>query len=297
MTVSTTTVRKSYTGDGSTTAFPTTFPFYDDDDLVVIERVIATGVETTKTKTTDYSVSGGNGSTGTVTAVSAPANTVEWHITRDTPDTQSIDYDTYDDFPAAQHEEGLDRAALRDQEHTEALGRSLRFPRTDSLSLSAELPNSVDRASKLLGFDENGAPQEMSQLDDTIAIASQAQMEAATDPNSVVTPGRIKYSPHAAKGEGSVTYSGGTPTLERSTNVASIVDNGVGALQVRWDAHFSDADYACVATAESNSGATPLVTFIEAAGQSTSAVILRCANLAGSATDPNRINFSAYGDQ
>ena len=74
MTVSTTTTKVIYNGDGATTAFPTTFEFFDAADLEVIERVITTGAETVKTLTTDYTVSGGNGSSGTVTAVTAPAS-------------------------------------------------------------------------------------------------------------------------------------------------------------------------------------------------------------------------------
>ena len=46
MTVSTTTTKAIYNGDGSTTAFPTTFEFFDAADIEVIERVIATGAET-----------------------------------------------------------------------------------------------------------------------------------------------------------------------------------------------------------------------------------------------------------
>ena len=51
MTVSTTTTSVSYTGNGSTTSFAVTFPFLGSGttaELEVIERVIATGAETTK---------------------------------------------------------------------------------------------------------------------------------------------------------------------------------------------------------------------------------------------------------
>ena len=158
MTVATTTNRVTYTGDGSTTAFAVSFPFYDNTDLVVIERVISTGAETTKTLTTHYTVSGGSGSTGTVTAVTAPASTVQWIIKRTIPLTQSIDYTPNDPFPASTHEEGLDRAVMRDQQIDEEIDRSLKFPSTDSTSLSATLPSSVDRASKYLAFDSSGEP-------------------------------------------------------------------------------------------------------------------------------------------
>ncbi len=158
MTVSTTTTKVIYNGDGATTAFPTTFEFFDAADLEVIERVIATGAETVKALTTDYTVSGGNGSVGTVMAVTAPPSTVQWVIRRKTPLTQQIDYVENDDFPAETHEKGLDLAVMRAQERKEDLDRALKFPVSDPTTLSAEIPNSVNRAGNFLGFDAAGKP-------------------------------------------------------------------------------------------------------------------------------------------
>lgn len=158
MTVSTTTTKAIYNGDGSTTAFPTTFEFFDAADIEVIERVIATGAETVKTLSTDYTVSGGNGATGTVNAVTVPASTVQWAIRRKTPLTQEIDYIENDDFPAETHERGLDRGVMIAQERQEELDRALKFPVSDAVGLSPELPNSVDRKSLFLAFDASGDP-------------------------------------------------------------------------------------------------------------------------------------------
>lgn len=158
MTVATTLSRVAYTGDGVTVAFAVPFPFFDPADLVVIERTIADGAEIVKALNVDYTVAGGGGSTGTVTAGVAPASTKQWAILRATPLTQLIDYVSNDGFPAETHEAGLDRAAMRDQEVQEKLGRALTYPPGDPAGLSAELPSSVDRAGKVLGFDVNGNP-------------------------------------------------------------------------------------------------------------------------------------------
>jgi hypothetical protein len=158
MTVSTTTSRVTYTGDGSTTSFPVPFPFFDETEIEVVERVIATGAETVKAITTDYTVAGGAGTTGTVTAVSAPAASVQWVIRRVTAQTQLVDYTPNDPFPAETHEQALDRAAMRDQELSERIGRALTIPVTDPSSVVTELPSSVDRASKFFAFDANGNP-------------------------------------------------------------------------------------------------------------------------------------------
>ena len=158
MTVSTTTSRVTYTGDGSTTDFPVPFPFFDETDLEVVERVIATGAEAVKTITTDYAVAGGAGTTGTVTAVSAPAATVQWVIRRATAQTQLVDYTPNDPFPAETHEQALDRACMRDQELAERLDRALTIPVTDPSGVVTELPSSVDRKSTFFAFDANGNP-------------------------------------------------------------------------------------------------------------------------------------------
>ena len=57
MTVSSTTVKNSYSGNGSTTAFAYTFKIFANTDLQVIIRS-STGTETVKTLTTHYTVSG-----------------------------------------------------------------------------------------------------------------------------------------------------------------------------------------------------------------------------------------------
>ncbi len=158
MTLSTTSTRVSYAGDGTATSFPVPFPFFDAAELEVVERVVASGAETLKTLTTHYSVTGGAGATGTVIAVAAPAASVQWIIRRATARTQLTDYTPNDPFPAETHEKALDRAAMRDQELGEEVDRSLKFPRSDSSALAATLANSVARANKLLGFDGTGAP-------------------------------------------------------------------------------------------------------------------------------------------
>ena len=158
MTVATTTSRVAYTGDGTTVAFAVPFPFFDTADLSVIERTIANGAETAKLLNVDYTVAGGGGSTGTITASVAPASSKQWIILRATPLTQLIDYVSNDGFPAETHEAGLDRAAMRGQEIQEKLGRSLKFPPGDSATLDPTLPSSIERAGKVLGFDVNGKP-------------------------------------------------------------------------------------------------------------------------------------------
>lgn len=157
MTVSTTTAKVGYLGDGTTTAFAVPFVFFGQAELEVVERVVSTGTETVKTLTTHYTVSGGNGGTGTVTAVSPPPSSVTWTISRKTARTQLTDYQTGDAFPADTHERALDRLTALVQEIEEILGRSLRGPVSDTAALGQLVP-AAQRASKVLVFDAAGQP-------------------------------------------------------------------------------------------------------------------------------------------
>ena len=143
MTITNTTTKVGYTGDGITVAFPVPFPFFDTDELEVVERVISTGAETVKVLTTHYTVSGGNGSTGTVTALAAPTALVQWFILRKTFLVQETDYPQNDPFPAESHERALDRGIAISQELREILDRALKIPKTDPSTAGTELPVGV----------------------------------------------------------------------------------------------------------------------------------------------------------
>jgi ABC-type nitrate/sulfonate/bicarbonate transport system substrate-binding protein len=92
MTISTTTNRASFAGNGSTTAFATGFKFFANSDLTVILVVDSTGVETTKTITTHYTVAdAGVDAGGTVTMVTAPAVGETLVIVRAQAYTQGLD--------------------------------------------------------------------------------------------------------------------------------------------------------------------------------------------------------------
>ena len=158
MTVSSTTVKNSYSGNGSTTSFNYTFKIFANSDLQVIIRS-STGTETTKTITTHYTVSGAgntNGGSVTFTSGNIPANGETVVLRRNVPQTQAIDYIANDPFPAETHEEGLDRATMTTQQVQEELDRSIKLSRTNTMTSTEFAVGATDRASKVLGFDANG---------------------------------------------------------------------------------------------------------------------------------------------
>ena len=158
MTISSTTVKNSYSGDGSTTTFNYTFKIFADSDLQVIIRS-STATETVKTITTHYTVTGaGNANGGTVvfTSGNIPASGETVVLRRAVPQTQAIDYIANDPFPAESHEEGLDRATMTIQQMQEELDRSFKVSRTNTISSSEFTDSATTRADKALGFDSSG---------------------------------------------------------------------------------------------------------------------------------------------
>ena len=158
MTISSTTVKNSYSGDGSTTTFNYTFKIFADSDLQVIIRS-STATETVKTITTHYTVTGaGSASGGTVvfTSGNIPASGETVVLRRAVPQTQAIDYIANDPFPAESHEEGLDRATMTLQQVQEELNRAIKLSRTNTMTSTEFTVGATDRANKILAFDSSG---------------------------------------------------------------------------------------------------------------------------------------------
>lgn len=142
MTIETTTNRISYTGSGTTGPFSFPYYFLADGDLTVIKTTIADGTEDTLTLTTDYTVSGaGEAAGGSVTLVATLSSAYKLTIIRDPDILQPADYPANDRFPAATHEEALDRATMIMQRLNDLIDRSFRLSDGDVSGISLILSN------------------------------------------------------------------------------------------------------------------------------------------------------------
>lgn len=140
MTITSTTSKNQFTATGSQDTFNYTFKIFDEDDIKVITTDLS-GVETVEVITTDYTVTGvGNAGGGTIVYVTDPTQDFKVTLKRNEPLTQEIDYVEGDDFPAAAHEEGLDRSAIRDQFLEEEISRTITLPESTSSTLSFSEP-------------------------------------------------------------------------------------------------------------------------------------------------------------
>jgi hypothetical protein len=170
----------SYSGNGATTAFSFPYYFLANADLVVKTRVVATGVETTKTITTHYTVTGaGVTAGGTVTMLSAPATGTDLIIYRDPARTQDLDLVENDPMPAEEIEERFDKGAMWTQRLAEMATRSVRLTEGNTQTFDPQLPALIE-ASKYLAVNSAGTAFELLAGTDasTSSIATHAALTA-----------------------------------------------------------------------------------------------------------------------
>jgi len=162
MTISTTTAKSRYAGDGATTSFPTGFKFLDNDHVKVILRDAA-GAETVWTEGSEYALTGAGAPGGGTVAVSTSP-------TDHTPNlgevlvvklaispSQETSLPLGGAFSSTAVEAMADLAALRDQQVAEALSRAVKFTETTAL---ADVAFPEPEAWKVLAWDSGGTTLE-----------------------------------------------------------------------------------------------------------------------------------------
>lgn len=172
-TLSVTTARNDYVGNGATSSYSYTFRITAASDLTVTKRDTA-GVETTLALTSDYTVTGvGSGSGGLVTLVAGnlPSG-YALTIRRVLPLTQPTDLRNQGPFLAETHETVFDRLTMIDQQQQDALDRSVRVaPSIAPSAFSPVLPaNILSKGGEVLRVKEDATGLETAP---NIALAGQ----------------------------------------------------------------------------------------------------------------------------
>ena len=126
MTISTTIIKNSYSGNGSTTAFTYNFKITAETEIQVIVKTNATGAESVRsigTGSTNYSVSGVGNNSGTVTFVTAPTSSETVVLRRSTAQTQAMDLIDNDPMSADTIETAHDKSIAIAQELQEQIDK------------------------------------------------------------------------------------------------------------------------------------------------------------------------------
>lgn len=162
MTISSTTTRAQYSGNGATTAFAVPFEFLTASGVKVI-YTDADGVDATWVKDTHYTLTDNTvAATGTVNVKTTPtdytpASGTKITILRNEPLTQAQSYTVGDPFPAKSHEKALDRLAMKIQMLEERLDRVATLKETSTYS-GLTFPEPY--AGKIVGWNAGGTDLE-----------------------------------------------------------------------------------------------------------------------------------------
>lgn len=174
MTVSSSTDRATFPGNGVTIVFPLPFRFFANTEVEASLIDDTTGAVTPLSIGTHYTLTGaglpeqdGNADSE-LTMITAPIDGVSLFVQRVLPLTQSTDIVNQGQFHAEIHEIVFDRLTMLIQQGQGQLDRAIRV--ADSDPSPSPLPPVVQREGKLLSFDALGNP---------IAVAPIAQ--SATD--------------------------------------------------------------------------------------------------------------------
>ena len=295
MTISSTTVKNSYSGNGSLSTFNYTFKIFANTDLEVIIRD-ATATETVKTLTTHYTVTGaGNANGGTIvfTSGNIPSATETVVIRRAIPQTQAIDYIANDPFPAESHEEGLDRATMAIQQLQEEVTRSIKLSRTNTMNSTEFAIGSSDRAGKIFGFDSNGELVVSQELGTFKGNWSSGQTYAARDIVKVTSTANIflANTGHTSSGSQPLTTNTDSAKWDLLVDAESATASALAAAVSATAASTSETNAATSATnastSETNSANSATASATSATASANSATAAQTAQNAAEAALDN----------
>lgn len=283
MTVSTTTSRVEYAGNGSTTAFSVPFYFLAAGDLKVYKA------GTLQTLTTHYTVSGaGNEAGGTVTFLSAPTAGQDVVIFRDPALTQQTDYPDNDPFPAQSHERALDRLTMIAQRNRDLGERSIRLNDSDTSGASTELPTPV--ANKGLKWNSSGSGLENTTNDiDDMAAASAASAAAAA--SSATSASASASSASSSASSASSSASSASTSATNAANSATSASTSASSASTSATNAASSASSASTSASAASTSATNAAS--SASSASTSATNAASSASAAATSETNAATSAA----
>lgn len=238
----------SYNGNGSTVEFTVTFIFWDNTDIRVVHLATDGTTETTWIEGTQYTLTGGDGATGTLTVKTSPTDYTP--ATGEKLLIKSARADTQDDalpaggpFPSAAVEQALDQLTRLIQQKEEELGRSITLAETSTFS-NITFPNPVENkglkfiAGKFVVTDgdiENLATDAATSAAAASASASAAAASAAITASEILLWNFDTNQTIADPGTGDIRTNAGATVLAISAISSAAGAPDVSDLVASWD--------------------------------------------------------------
>lgn len=168
MTVSTTTNKVAYIGNGIATTFAIPFPFLEKTHLKVYQLL-----NNVQTDRTDWTISGGN-----MVFATAPANDAQIVIMREVPLTQETDYRENEVLPAETLERNFDKLTMQVQQLKEQADRAVTVDVFDDTDAASLIPSIRQSVSDCAGYVETATQKAQNALASAASAAEQAEIAA-----------------------------------------------------------------------------------------------------------------------
>jgi hypothetical protein len=283
--------RISYTATSGQTAFTVPFEFFDNTDLNVYIN------DTLKTLTTHYTVTGGSGSTGSITLVTGATAGDIVVITRDVTLERTTDFPTSGPFQVASLNTELDKVVAMVADMKDLADRGLRLSDSDT-SAALVLANKDDRKGTVLAFNETtGAVEIGPTIADTNSIAQiKADIALLADiqdgtvaTNAITTVSSISSDVTTVSSNNAnvTTVAGQTTNMQNITdNLTAVQNAATNATNAAASATAAASSATAAATSETNAGTseTNAATSATNASNSASAASTSATAAASSAT-------------
>lgn len=313
--ISSTTNRMDYVGNGAVDTYAYSFRIFDDSHLQVTVRS-TDDEETTLVLDTDYTVTGvGSGSGGNVVLVDADQAWLDSDgdlltdyvltIRRVVPLTQTTDIRNQGEFFPETHEDAFDMQCMQNQQQQDQLDRSVRLPVTvDPDDVSGELPLPSAGLGLCWNAEEDGltncselggvgvSPYMETVLDDTSASAARSTLDAARLTSSLTAETSPAIDDYLHMVDTSESSAENKMTFENFFKVINLLtadtDPAVGDTVPTYDISASGPKYALVgALLAKGGGAGRSVNLCIGQGSDSSQVkITSCTGSALSSTNP-----------
>jgi hypothetical protein len=230
-----------YIGNNTTTVFGFTFKVFAADQLVVIKLDTSTGVETTLTLITDYTVTlNGNQNSnpgGSITLPAVLATGYNLTLTSNVANLQPTDLTNQGGFYPEVITDALDRATIQIQQMSDDVTRSIKAPLSDDpLTMDMTLPVVADRINKILAFGATGMPTAVAQspssitgntsIVGTLDVTGATTLSSTLDVTGNLAVNTNKFTVAASSGDtlaaGTFTATGGVVATSLTSKIQPI---------------------------------------------------------------------------